>query len=139
MTNYIFTLCLCAGFFFGAWPLVMRASGLNSILAAFVLQVGTMLVVSPFLKGNVRVSLVLSAGMAVAIAAGIANGFGQLAFQKLISLRDVELARASITVVVMQIATTAIGARFFYAETFGWKKLLGCGFALIAVKLLIGK
>ncbi len=130
---------ILAGLFFGVWPLIMRLSGLPWAIAGVILQIGSCLVFIYYLKQQSSWAAWLSFGAAVGIACGILNGFGQINLQKLLAMKEAQLAQAITLMVVTQIVITAVGAKIFFGEQFGWKKILGCTLALVAVKLLIGK
>lgn len=137
MPKSSFLLCLVAGTFFGSWPLIMRSSGLNYVVAALALQLGSFIVFTPLLSGRANTTTILAVGVLVGLLAGIVNGFGQLSFQKLVSLKDVEISRFTVIVVTLQIIISVVGGYVIYHEPFTVRKTAGIVAAIVAVNLLV--
>ena len=116
--NGVFWLTFLSGVFFGVWPLVMRASGLVGI--------------SVF-KGTAFPSL---NGLLIGLAAGLLNGFGVLAYGKLIGMPEVEMSKIVPLLVVLIAAVGVLGGYFFYGEPFTLRKIIGIIAVIIAAFLL---
>ena len=128
-----------AGICFGTWPLIMKSSGLNAIMASFVLTVVSLLVYLPFLKGGFDQAALLKAGVILAVVAGLLNGIGTIAFQKMIGGKEMDITQVVLLVIMIQIVITVAGGRLFYGDVFTVKKVVGIPTALIAAYLLTSK
>jgi len=128
-----------AGLCFGTWPLIMKSSGLNAIMASFVLTVVSLLVYLPFLKSGFDQATLLKAGVILAVVAGLLNGIGTIAFQKMVGSKEVDITQVVLMVIIIQIVITAAGGRLFYHEIFTVKKVLGVVAAGLAAYLLTSK
>ena len=117
-----------AGLCFGTWPLIMRSSGLNAIMASFVLTVVSLLVYLPFLKGGLDQAALLKMGIILAIVAGLLNGD-----------KELDITQVVLMVIMIQIVITAVGGRLFYSDLFTAKKFLGILAAGFAAYLLTSK
>ena len=127
-----------AGLCFGGWPLIMKLSGLNPIVAATVLAVASLAVFLPFLKGNVNIAELTATGVVIALIAGVINGLGSIAIQRVLA-SPVEVTTGILVIIITQVVVTAIGGRLFYHETFTVNKAVGLLAAVAAIKLLTGK
>lgn len=129
-----------AGLCFGAWPLIMKASKIKPpIVAATVLVATSLAVFVPFLAGNqvpIQVTLV---GLLIGIAAGVLNGLGSIALQRILVSKAIEVTTAIFIIVVTQVVVTAIGGWLFYNEPFTVKKIMVVAAAGVAVYCLTGK
>ncbi len=128
-----------AGLCFGIWPLIMKSSGLNAIMAAFVLTTVSLLVYLPFLKGSFDQAALFRTGVILAVVAGLLNGIGTIAFQRMIGAKDLEISQVVLMVIIIQIVITAAGGRLFYHELFTIKKAFGVVAAGCAAYLLTSK
>jgi uncharacterized membrane protein len=128
---------LIAAFFFAAWPLIMRASGLDPISAGFVLNLtGAVFFLPLFLANRQATSSVVLIGLLIGVASGLANGFGHFDWQKVVAVGKIDLGRATAVMLVTCIAITTIGARVFYGEPISGQKILGIGLAISAIVVL---
>ena len=128
-----------AGLCFGTWPLIMKSSGLNAIMASFVLTVVSLMVYLPFLKGGFDQAALLKTGVILAVVAGLLNGIGTIAFQRMVGAKDLEISQVVLMVVIIQIVITAAGGSLFYHELFTIKKAFGVVAAGLAAYLLTSK
>ncbi len=131
---------ILAGFLFGLWPLVMKKSGLTPMAAAFTLTAVSLVVCLPFLgRVDYQTTGFLTIGFGLAMVAGVMNGFGTIAFQKMLADKNVEIAVGILLVILTQVVVTAIGGRLFYGELFTTKKVAGLVTSVVAVYLLTSK
>lgn len=128
-----------AGLCFGTWPLIMKSSGLNAIMASFVLTVVSLLVYLPFLKSGFDQASLLKVGVILAVVAGLLNGIGTIAFQKMIGGKEMDISQVVLMVIIIQIVITAAGGRLFYGDIFTVKKVFGIVAAGFAAYLLTSK
>ena len=128
-----------AGLCFGTWPLIMKSSGLNAIMASFVLTVVSLLVYLPFLKSGFDQAALLKMGVILAVVAGLLNGIGTIAFQKMIGAKEMDITQVVLMVIIIQFVITAAGGRLFYHELFTLKKALGVVAAGLTAYLLTSK
>lgn len=128
-----------AGLCFGIWPLIMKSSGLNAIMAAFVLTAVSLLVYIPFLKGSFDQAALLKTGIILAIVSGLLNGIGTIAFQKMVGAKDMDITQVVLMVIIIQVVITAVGGRLFYGDLFTVKKAGGIFAAGLAAYLLTSK
>ena len=128
-----------AGLCFGIWPLIMKSSGLNAIMAAFVLTAVSLLVYLPFLKGSFDQTTFFKTGIILAVVSGLLNGIGTIAFQKMVGAKDMDITQVVLMVIIIQIVITAIGGRLFYEDLFTIKKAIGIPVAGLAAYLLVSK
>ncbi len=128
-----------AGLCFGIWPLIMKSSGFNATMASFVLTVVSLLVYLPLLKTNFDATAFLKIGMLLAVASGLLNGIGTVAFQKMVGAKGMEITQGVLIVIMIQVVITAAGGRLFYGDLFTAKKILGILAAVIAAYLLTSK
>lgn len=131
--NGVFWLTFLSGVFFGVWPLVMRASGLGAAWVAIMLALGSGLVGISVFKGTAFPSL---NGLLIGLAAGLLNGFGVLAYGKLIGMPEVEMSKIVPLLVVLIGAVGVLGGYFFYGEPFTLRKIIGIIAVIIAAFLL---
>ena len=132
--------CLVAGFFFGGWQLVMRASNLKDpFVAAFLLNVATVITLMPFVRGRVNTPTLFSLGILIAIAAGVMNGLGHAINSRLVLDRGEELMRFGAVVPAVVVLVNVAGGRIFYGEKFSGLKFVGILLILGGIKLLAGK
>lgn len=132
-------LCLLSGVFFGSWPLIMRTTNFHYVIGAFLLQIGSIAVFLPLFKNHFDIRSFLAPAIFIGLMAGVMNGFGQLAYQKLITMKEVEISRFAIIVVITQIILTFIAGRIFFGEALTAKKILALIMSVIVVKLLMEK
>jgi len=130
-------LSLLAGFFFGLWPVVARNIGLGSLWIAFLIPVGTLVMVAPYaLPGMVAGHIPLTRLIVFGVFAGAINGLGMLAYGRILSNTGLNVSKYVPVVAVISIATAAIGAFIAFKEPVTLQKSLGLIFAAIAVWLL---
>lgn len=131
--NGVFWLTFLSGLFFGAWPLVMRASGLATAWVVMILALGTGLVGISVFKGTASPSL---NGLLIGLAAGLLNGMGSLAYGKLLGMPEAEMSKIVPLLVVLIGAVGVFGGYFFYGEPFTLRKIIGIITVIIAALLL---
>ncbi len=129
-----------AGMLFAIWPFVMKATGLPPIVAAVFLTASSLLVYPPFLKGSMDIRALTILMVALAIVAGLINGVGTIALQKVIASKEIDVATGIFVIIMTQIVVTTIGGFFFaQGDLFTTKKLAGLWSASLAVYLLTSK
>ncbi len=134
--NTLFS-CVLAGLCFGGWQLVMRASGLKDpMLAAFLLNIATVITFIPFMRGRIDVTTLFSYGVVLALIAGLINGFGHVVFQRLVLAREEELVRFGAVVPAIVVLVSVAGAVAFYGEILSGKKIFGVVLVLAGIKFL---
>jgi len=130
-------LSLLAGFFFGLWPVAARHSTLGSFWIAFLIPLGTLLVVSFEAAPKIAsTSLPIYKILAIGLFAGAINGLGMLAYGRVLSNGDLNVSKYVPIVAVVSIAAAAIGAFVAFKEPVTLQKSLGLLFAVAAVWLL---
>lgn len=131
---------ILAGLLFGAWPLIMKKSDLTPMAAAFTLTVMSLAVYLPFLsRQDYPKTGVLTIGFGLAVIAGLMNGFGTIAFQKMLADKNIEITVGILLVILTQVVVTAVGGSLFYSEPFTTKKVVGLFTAALAAYLLTSK
>jgi len=131
-----FGAAIFSGIMFGAWPLVMKKSGLSPIVSAFTLSVVSAIVIAPFLRGNPLVAGA-GVGLAIAVVAGIMNGLGTIAFMRLIGSPTIAISVGIFTVILVQTMITAAGGAIFFGDTFTGKRVAGMVLAICSLYLLV--
>lgn len=131
---------ILAGLMFGLWPLIMKKSGLTPMANAFTLTIVSLAVYLPFIRPmDYQTTRFLTVGFGLAVVAGILNGLGTIAFQKMVTNKEVAIATGVMLVILTQVVVTAVGGRLFYADLFTGKKVGGVAAAAVAVYLLTSK
>ena len=129
-----------AGVIFGAWPLIMKKSGLTPMAAAFVLTLMSFVAYVPFLsRADYRTTGVLTVGFGLAALAGVMNGMGTIFFQKMVADKSIDITVGYLLVILTQIVVVSVGAWLFYGDVFTWKKVAGLFTAALAAYLLTSK
>jgi drug/metabolite transporter (DMT)-like permease len=135
--NLPLILSLFAGFFFGLWPVVARFAGISSFWIAFLIPLGTLLVVSFEAAPKIAATTwPVYKILAIGIIAGAINGFGMLAYGRILSNGSLNVSKYVPIVAVISIATAAVGAFVAFKEPVTLQKSLGLLFAVAAVWLL---
>lgn len=140
---------LIAGLCFGGWQIIMRKSGLNFVLAAYLLQAGsftlfTLMLLSPLrtlffnshglLSTNKDVPLygaMLMTTIGIGYCAGLVNGVGQMTYQNVVASSGVNLALTTLVMVSMQVGITVVAEIIQGATDLSWGKLAS-GVAIMA-------
>jgi len=129
-----------AGVLFGAWPLVMKKSGLTPMASAFVLTFMSLIVYLPFLRrSDYQATSFLTVGLGLAAVAGIMNGIGTIAFQKMIADKSTAITTGILLVILTQMVVNAVGGWLFHGDVFTVKKVAGLFTAAAAAYLLTSK
>jgi drug/metabolite transporter (DMT)-like permease len=136
--NNVWLLCLLAGIFWAAAPLVGRLSNINAMTLAVVVTLGQLFVSFPVALGQNWTAASWRA-IAFGLLAGLLNGIGVFAFYRLVAgwsegLWD--LSRVAPIVFVLVSVFTVFGARAFYGEALTTDKMIGLGFACLAIWFL---
>jgi len=130
-------LSLLAGFFFGLWPIIARFAGISSFWIAFLIPLGTLLVVSFEAAPKIAVSTwPLYKLLLIGLVAGAINGLGMLAYGRVLANGDLNVSKYVPIVAILSIATAAVGAFILFKEPVTVQKSLGLLFAVAAVWLL---
>lgn len=133
---------ILAGLAFGIWPFFMKKSGLTPMANAVVLTVVSLMVYLPFVilnPADLQAVNVLTVGFGLAVVAGAMNGLGTIAFQKMVTNKEVAIATGVMLVILTQVVVTAVGERVLYGDLFTTKKVFGIAAAGAAVYLLTSK
>lgn len=137
LNNWLF-LCILIGATWGLAPNIGRFSGLGGITMALLVSLGTTLTAFPvvftpgFVVGTPR-------GPALALAAGVTNGIGFVAFYWLVAGCNKGLWQASNVlpmVFVLATVVSAFGAIFMHGEAMTIKKVVGLALACAAIWFL---
>jgi len=130
-------LSLLAGFFFGLWPVVARNTGLGSFWIAFLIPLGTLLMVAFEAAPKIATTeWPVYRMLAFGVIAGAVNGLGMLAYGRILSNTNLNVSKYVPIVAVISIATAAVGAFVAFKEPVTQQKSLGLLFAVAAVWLL---
>jgi len=116
----------------------MKASELTPPMRAFLLSITTagvafvtMIPETTHHTTGIRWQLLL-----IPLAAGLVNGFGTLAFTKIISEKT-DLGRLVFLVLSVQLLSTAVGSAWLFGEPFPQKKIIGAIIVAIGLKFLL--
>lgn len=139
-------LIVIAGTAFGAWPLITRGSKLHFLSAGLGLQLGTVIMFGLFMF-TMRNQLDLGAAFSfgdggklalLALAAGLVNGVGQLAMQKLVASPEVQISVFAPATLMIMTVIYGIGGWLVYHEPLTFRKGIGIVTATITIWLLKG-
>lgn len=133
MSNVVL-LALAVGFFFAAWPLVMKASQLGPAWIIITLCIGSITVGFATVISNLVIPP--SKNLLIGYLAGITSGLGVFVYGKLISDKAIELSQAIPLSMACIVVFAALGGCLFYAEPFTITKIVGVLMVVVAVFLL---
>lgn len=139
-------LIVIAGTAFGVWPLITRGSKLHFLPARFGLQLGTVIMFGLFMftmRDQLDVRAAFSFGNGgklalLALAAGLVNGVGQLAMQKLIASPTIEVSVFAPATLTIMALVYGVGGWLAYHEPMTGRKVAGIVTATITLWLLKG-
>lgn len=139
-------LILIAGTAFGAWPLITRGSKLHFLPAGLGLQLGTVLMFGLFMvtmRGQLDLGAAFNFGNGgklalLALLAGLVNGAGQLAMQKLVASPTASISVFAPATLTVMAVVYAIGGWLAYNEPMTLKKVAGLITAIVTLWLLKG-
>lgn len=139
-------LILIAGTAFGAWPLITRGSKLHFLPAGFGLQLGTVIMFGLFMVAmrdqlDMRTAFSFGNGgklALLALAAGLVNGVGQLAMQKLIASPSVQVSVFAPATLTIMALVYGVGGWVAYHEPMTLRKVVGIVTAAVTLWLLKG-
>lgn len=139
-------LILIAGMAFGAWPLITRGSKLHFLPAGLGLQLGTVLMFGLFIvvmRDQLDLGAMFSSGdggklALLALLAGLVNGVGQLAMQKLVASPTTSISVFAPATLTVMAVVYAIGGWLAYNEPMTIRKVVGMATAMITFWLLKG-
>jgi len=118
-----------AGILFGAWPLIMNRSGLESGVTTVILSTTTLVLVAPFALRS-DFSSAAQHPWLIALAAGIVGGLGLLAFNSALAKASTE--RVGSLFVLMTIVQISVAALYHAWVNGGVSIKQGVGFAAAA-------
>ena len=131
MMNELHLKMILAGIFSGAWPLFMNRSGLPGSMAAFVLVLVQLLIITPFLIRDIDLRIINY----WAISAGICATIGLLIFTMgLDKIPKEQVSNFFVLMLVTQICVPAIYQIILTGVT--PQRALGFAAAIIAAILL---
>lgn len=136
--NNVWVVCLLAGIFWAAAPLVGRLSNINAILLGVVVVSGQLIVTIPIAFSQSWASASPRAIM-FGLLAGLLNGLGVFAFYRLVAGWSEGLwniSQVAPIVFVLVSVFTVFGARAFYGEVITMDRIIGLGFACAAIWFL---
>lgn len=124
-----------AALFWGAYPLVARASGIGGAMGALILTLSALMPISAAViwQGGNKPAL---ADLGKLVIAGVMMGIGLLAFNIVVNSRRIE---ASISIPIIDTAmliVTVVGAAFFFSESMTLQKIIGIALLLAGIFLL---
>ncbi len=140
-------MILAAGVAFGAWPLITRGSKLHYLPAGLALQIGTMATFIIFMcltqtSADLKSAFNLENDgrlVWIALLAGLVNGLGQLAMQKLVASHTVEISVFATATLAVMAVVYMIGGYLIYHEPITPRKIAGLCTAIITLQLLMGR
>ena len=135
MFNNIFVLAFVAGLCFAGWPIIMRATNLNSIWVAILISLGASIFAISIAIGK-RVAMPSSKELFIGIIAGLINGVGFFLYSKIVATKSLQLSTALPLVAVTVVIFVAIAGFIVYKEPMTLKKTIGLISAITAVALL---
>jgi uncharacterized membrane protein len=131
-------LCVLAGFFWAAAPLIGRLSSANAMMTAVLVACGTFVAALPFAFSQ-NYAAAGSRTLLFGLAGGIANGVGVLFFYRLVAGASQGLWEASkvlpVALVLVPVGT-AVGSWIFYSEPVTVSKIIGVVLAGCAIWFL---
>lgn len=139
-------LILIAGTAFGAWPLITRGSKIHFLPAGFGLQLGTVIMFGLFMV-TMRDQLDLGAAFRfgnggklalLALMAGLVNGVGQLAMQRLIASPNAQVSVFGPATLTIMALVYGVGGWLAYHEPMTLRKVVGIVTAGLTLWLLKG-
>ncbi|TSC81715.1 MAG: hypothetical protein G01um101419_767 [Parcubacteria group bacterium Gr01-1014_19] len=133
-------LSVLAGIFFSSWQFVMRASGIsNPFVAAFMLNLGTLMVIFPMAAKGLNWKLLLSGGALMAITAGLINGIGHSINARLVVNKTEEISRFGAIIPAVCVLVSVICGFCLLGEPITWRKLIGICVVLIGITIVATK
>ncbi|MEK7641093.1 MAG: hypothetical protein AAB389_03810 [Patescibacteria group bacterium] len=133
-------LSVLAGVFFSSWQFVMRASGIsNPFVAAFLLNLGTMMVIFPMAAKELNWKILLSAGAFLAIIAGLINGVGHSINARLVVDKTEEISRFGAIIPAVCVLVSVICGFWILGEPITWRKTIGICVVLIGIGIVATK
>lgn len=139
-------LIVTAGTAFGVWPLITRGSKLHFLPAGFGLQLGTVIMFGLFMvtmRNQLDLGAAFSFGsggklVGLALVAGLVNGVGQLAMQKLVASPAIEVSVFGPATLTITALVYGVGGYLAYHEPMTPRKIVGIATAAITLWLLKG-
>jgi len=122
---------------FGFWPLIAKSSNLPPLWIAVSVAIGTLLVVSAPMSWSFTVPV--KKFLIIGLIAGVVNGFGHIAFAKILAAVNSGLLEGSMAFPVIMISALVIqtvGAIVFFREGVSLTKISGVVLGVVAVYLL---
>ena len=133
-------LSVLAGVFFSSWQFVMRASGIsNPFVAAFLLNLGTLLVIFPMAAKELNWKMFLSAGVFLAIIAGLINGVGHSINARLVVDKTAEISRFGAIIPAVCVLVSVVLGFWLLVEPITWRKGIGICVVLIGIAIVATK
>lgn len=136
MFNNVLFLAFLSGLCFAAWPVVMRATNLDSVWVAILISFGASVFAIGVLLFRGEVVVPLWKKLSIGLIAGVINGIGFILYSKLIATKSVQLSIALPLVAVTLVIFTAAAGFIIYKEPMTLKKAIGLIGAITAVALL---
>ncbi len=133
--NQFVVLAVVAGIFWGLWPIVMKASGLQGSWSVLALYVGGLCAILPVFKAQGALTY---RGVALGLLAGILGGVGGILFTKITNSnsKDVFISNLYSVCLIVQLLTAVVVACFLCGEEITTKKVVGAIMACVAILLL---
>ena len=125
-----------AALFWGAYPLVARASGIGGAMGALILTLSGLVPISIAVIWQGGITKPATADLGKLIIAGMMMGIGLVAFNMVANSKRID---ASISIPVIDTAmliVTVIGAALFFSESMTAQKVIGIALLLAGIVVL---
>lgn len=135
--NQFLVCALAAGFFWGLWPLLLKASELKGVLPLLITYIGAISVgvlALTFFKSGTAPPL---KGASICFMAGVLNGVAVLFFVKITGSSDKSASISNLysLALMVELVVGFVGGCCYFGEEVTMRKIFGCIFAGIALVL----
>lgn len=119
----------------GTWPLVTKLSGLEKGWATIFLSAGMLISAIVITACGSTNNTISQKALMLGLAAGLMNGIGLAAFNKLLTMSDV--SRSATAMYALLPAVIVVSGIMFLSEPITFRKAAGLGAAVVAAILLV--
>lgn len=138
MMNNAYAMCAVVAFFWTLAPILGRYSGLGAMMMTVLVAVGTLVATLPVAFSQ-NYAVIEGRYLTLALAGGVANGIGLLAFYRLVAGAGEGLWEISSVLPMAYVAVplvTAFAAWMILGEAMTVSKAIGLAFAGLAIWFL---